>query len=68
VAVGQGAVNWNGIFRQLEADQYGGWLTLDPFVIEEAFAEWCILSAEFLASYITVSQASSASEHAKTKA
>lgn len=52
VVVGEGAVNWGGILRRLEADGYEGWVTLDPFETEETFTEWCIASARFLSDYI----------------
>jgi sugar phosphate isomerase/epimerase len=49
VPVGQGAINWSGILRRLEADRYGGRLTLDPFSVPELLCEWCEQSLHFLA-------------------
>jgi sugar phosphate isomerase/epimerase len=67
VPVGQGAVNWDGILRQLEADEYRGWLTLDPFATEATFTDWCVSSVEFLAKYINFSQAASRPEPARPR-
>jgi sugar phosphate isomerase/epimerase len=52
VAVGQGAINWDGILRRLRMTGYDGWLTLDPFSRPEPLVSWCDASLRFLAPRI----------------
>jgi sugar phosphate isomerase/epimerase len=52
VPVGQGTVNWEGIFRRLAADGYDGWLTLEPFSRADYLLEWCTQSMDFLSRHV----------------
>lgn len=58
VAVGRGAVYWDGIFRRLKSDSYDGWLTLDPFCSAEYVGEWCATSMTFIRSHLTTGRTS----------
>lgn len=39
--VNEGSVPWPAVLDRLAADQYEGWLTLDPFISDQLLVPWC---------------------------